>query len=295
MDRIIELQQVVLGYYKLHGRDMPWRQPDADGTFDPYKIMVSELMLQQTQVTRVVPKYHEFVSHFPDIGALADVGLGEVLTVWQGLGYNRRAKYLHIAAREIVEKFNGKIPKRLGELITLPGIGANTAGAILVYAYNQPQIFIETNIRTVFIHHFFNDQDKIDDKEIYPLVEKSVQYFAGWEEKPENRMYFASDALNISNTVPHYRQWFWALMDYGSYLKSTVGNKSRQSSKYAKQSAFSGSLRQIRGQVIKQLILSSQDLHDLKGSINDSRLQSVLDDLLVEGFIKKDGKTYRLS
>ena len=130
-------------------RDMPWREDTR-----PYFVLVSELMLQQTQVSRVIPKFKEFIKHFPDERALASASLGDVLKQWQGLGYNRRAKYLHEAARMIVDEFGGEFPKDQKDMQRLPGVGKNTAGAIAAYSFNQPSVFVETNIRTVFIHHF---------------------------------------------------------------------------------------------------------------------------------------------
>src|SRR6185437_9030478 len=149
-------------YYEAHGRhDLPWRLPAPDGSFDPYKILVSEVMLQQTQVGRVLPKYQQFLSRFPDVKSLATAPLGDVLKMWNGLGYNRRAKFLWLAAQKIVDGFGGVFPSDVQQLELLPGVGANTAGAIRVYAFNKPAIFIETNIRTVYIHHFFDGQKDI--------------------------------------------------------------------------------------------------------------------------------------
>lgn len=239
--------------------DLPWRQPDANGQFDPYKIMVSELMLQQTQVARVIPKYHEFLSKFPDVKALADAELGDVLRAWQGLGYNRRAKFLWQAAQAVNEQ--GIFPRIIPELVKLPGIGPNTAGAIVAYAYNQSVLFIETNVRSVYIHHFFAGQDAVTDKQILELLEKTVDH-----ENP--------------------REFYWALMDYGSHLKATVGNAARASKHYAKQSTFKGSKRQVRGQVLRVLGAGAASLADLRAIIADERLQIVLNDLVTEGLIR---------
>ncbi len=263
-------QGTVWEYYRSNARhDLLWRQPAADGRFDPYVIMVSELMLQQTQVSRVIPKYHDFLGCFPTLEALAVAPLGEVLRAWNGLGYNRRAKYLHQAAQKIVGEYNGQFPTEPKELIKLPCIGSGTAGAILAYAYNQPVIFIETNIRTVFIHHFFNDQANITDKQLEPFVKAMLD-----QETP--------------------REWYWALMDYGSYLKRSVGNRSRQSKSYAKQSRFEGSSRQIRGQIIHSLTIAPKRKADLQKEITDPRLDTVLADLLAEGMIQRQANHFRL-
>jgi A/G-specific adenine glycosylase len=260
---IIEaFQEVVLGHFMSHRRAMPWREPEVDGTFDPYKILVSELMLQQTQVNRVVPKYAEFLEVFPTINTLARGRLDKVLRVWSGLGYNRRAKYLYDAAKQLVSR---AWPWKLQDLIACKGIGPNTAAAILTYAYNQPGVFIETNIRTVFIHHFFHDQTGVSDKAILELVAK---------------------------TLPHqdYRTWYWALMDYGDFLKATIGNKSRQARAYNKQSSFHGSIRQLRGQVLRLLGEKPMSKAVLSQKMSDDRLENVCKDLMSEGLIhQKDG------
>lgn len=263
-----EFSEVLWDHYARAGRsNLPWRQPDSDGSFDPYKIMVSELMLQQTQVARVVPKYHEFLALFPTTEALAKAELGDVLRAWQGLGYNRRAKFLWQAAEQIMQLDH--FPIELTELVKLPGIGANTAGAILAYAFNQPVVFVETNVRTVYIHHFFKDQTDIADKEILQLVGKTL------------------DRENV-------REFYWALMDYGSYLKSTIGNMNKASKHYTKQSAFEGSRRQVRGQVLRELGVTSKTLEELQMTIQDQRLKAVLAELTDEGLIQQNSGRFSL-
>jgi A/G-specific adenine glycosylase len=267
--QISAFQQTVWDYYRAQGRrDLPWRQPEADGTLDPYKVLVSELMLQQTQVPRVIPKFEQFIRQFPSFESLAAAPLRAVLQAWSGLGYNRRAKFLWQTAREVVAVHNGQLPHTSAELITLPGIGPNTAGALLVYAFNQPVVFIETNIRTVFIHHFFAGQQDVHDRDIADLVARTL---------PDNA-----------------REWYWALMDYGTYLKQTVGNLNVLSKHYTKQSAFHGSRRQIRGQVLKLLGQKRQSKRALAGVIADERLAGVLDDLLHEGLVRQAGAYYKL-
>lgn len=198
--RIADFQQVVWDYYATHGRhDLVWRIPHEHG-FDPYAIMVSEIMLQQTQVVRVVPKYQAFMAQFPTIQALADAPLADVLAAWSGLGYNRRAKFLWQAAKAVVEHYGGVMPRTVTELTTLPGVGKNTAGAIAAYAYNSDAVFIETNIRTVFIHHFFADDSAVRDASLEPFICQTVRA--------------ARETVGRSP-----REWYWALMDYGTYLK----------------------------------------------------------------------------
>jgi A/G-specific adenine glycosylase len=261
-------REALWGHYADAARhNLPWRQPEPDGSFDPYKIMVSELMLQQTQVARVIVKYHEFLELFPKASALAAADLGGVLRAWQGLGYNRRAKFLWQAAQAVHER--GSFPATPEGLVKLPGIGANTAGAILAYAYNQPVVFVETNIRTVYIHHFFQDRSDVHDKEIVPLVQQTLDR-------------------------EHPREFYWALMDYGSHLKATVGNLNKASRHYARQSKFHGSRRQVRGQVIQLLGVQSYTLARLRQEIPDERLEAVLAELLAEGMIKRIGARYSL-
>jgi A/G-specific adenine glycosylase len=269
-------QQTVWEYYLAHGRhDLPWRQADANGTLDPYKIMVSELMLQQTQVSRVWPKFVQFTATFPNFAALATAPLASVLQAWSGLGYNRRAKFLWQTAQHVASQYNGKLPATQDELVRLPGIGSNTAGAILVYAFDQPVVFIETNIRTVFIHHFFADHpDKIADKAIVELVQTSLPG--------------KTDEISP-------REWYWALMDYGTWLKQTVGNRSRASAAYAKQSTFQGSRRQIRGQVLRLLGQAPYTLEKLQAEITDERLPAVLADLRAEGFVEQHEQQFCLA
>lgn len=219
-------------------------------------------MLQQTQVQRVIPKYQEFLRAFPSIRKLADAELGDVLRAWSGLGYNRRSKFLHQAAQKIASEHTGVFPADKSGLVGLPGIGENTAGAILAYAFNLPGAFVETNIRTVIIHHFFNDHADIPDKDILEVAAQALDH-------------------------EHPREWYWALMDYGSYLKQTVGNLNRQSKAYTKQSTFVGSKRQLRGKIIALLSAQPMTAASLKKTLNDPRFAAVIDDLLLEGLIRQ--------
>jgi A/G-specific adenine glycosylase len=264
-------QETVWAYYAAHGRvDLPWRQPAADGTFNAYHIMVSELMLQQTQVPRVIPKFNAFITQFPTVHVLAAAPLSAVLTAWSGLGYNRRAKFLWQAAQAIVSAHGGIVPHTQTALISLPGIGPNTAGAILTYAYNEPLVFIETNIRTVFIHHFFADEIEVHDTALRPLIEAAL---------PRTEA----------------RDWYWALMDYGTHLKQTVGNRSRASATYSKQSAFEGSRRQIRGQILRLLTQGPHSMAMLVAANTDERLPAVVQELCSEGMIRLHEQRYTLA
>lgn len=267
--------QTAWEYYQQHGRhDLPWRAANAKDEFDPYNIMVSEVMLQQTQVGRVTPKYQQFIRQFPTVEALAGAPLADVLLAWSGLGYNRRAKFLWQAAQMVVSDYKGNFPQTIPELAALPGIGANTAGAIAAYAFNRPVLFIETNIRTVVIHHVFADETNIKDNLLLPALQEAMDWVLAQGRDP--------------------RQWYWALMDYGTFLKQTVGNLNRQSAAYAKQSKFEGSRRQIRGQVLRLLAAKPLAVEAIAAQISDQRLQPVLDDLTNETIISKRQGQYHL-
>jgi A/G-specific adenine glycosylase len=222
--KIRQFRREVYAYYRRNKRSLPWRT-----TRDPYGILVSEVMLQQTQVSRVVRKYREFLRAFPDVTILARAQLADILKLWQGLGYNRRALLLKNAAYQIVKDFHGAVPSDVESLQKLPGIGYATACAIRAFAFNKPAVFIETNIRSVFIHHFFSSKENVQDAQIVPLV-----------------------VLALDQKNP--RRWYSALMDYGVFLKAAVPNPGRKSSHYYRQSRFHGSRRQLRGRIIKMVI-----------------------------------------
>lgn len=261
-------QNTVWDFYRAHKRVLPWRT-----TKDPYKIFVSEFMLQQTQVSRVLIKYPEFIQKFPNIQALAEAPLASVIRTWQGLGYNRRAKFLKQAAEAIVRSHKDKIPNDFETLQTLPGIGPSTAGGICAFAFNRPFIFIETNIRRVYIHHFFKDRRGVTDAQLAPLIEKTLP-----KENP--------------------REWYWALMDYGSHLPKQTINPNRNSAHYTRQSAFKGSQREVRGAILRLL---SKEKRITLAALNKElgfakeRTQNCLSDLSKEGFVRKLGRAYELA
>lgn len=260
-------QKKIWDFYNQNKRNFPWRQ-----TSNPYHILVSEIMLQQTQTSRVVEKYNTFLHEVPTIKDLALLSIPKLLSLWQGLGYNRRALYLQRSAQEIVTKWNGTIPQNPNELVTLPGIGPNTAASIIVFSYNIPFVFIETNIRRVYIHEFFSDQIDIYDKQILPLIEQTLDH-----KDPRN--------------------WYYALMDYGAHLPKLVSNPNRKSKHYAKQSKFEGSLRQVRGKILKQLLINKMRKTELERSINTTPeyFQMALDQLEKEGFIQISKQTISLT
>lgn len=259
-----EFIQNVWSFYHDNYRSMPWRE-----NTDPYYVLVSELMLQQTQVLRVIPKFESFITQFPDVTLLASAQQVDVLAAWSGLGYNRRAKFLHGAAQQIADGYGGVIPNDETKLITLKGIGPNTARAVLAYAFNQPVVFIETNIRSVYIHEFFADNAEVNDSELLPLIEATLD-----KENP--------------------REWYWALMDYGSHIKRNFRNPSRRSKHHTKQSPFEGSARQIRGRIVKLLLehdYTHKELHEAVGG--DARFEEIIQQLLSENMIaQKNGRFY---
>ncbi len=258
----------VLGHYDEHGRDLPWRR-----TRDPYAILVSEVMLQQTQVPRVIPKYEAFLQAFPDIGTLAAAPLAEVLALWSGLGYNRRAKSLKEAAGIIVAEHASRVPGTLEGLTALPGIGFATAAQVLAFAFGVAVPFIETNIRSVYIHEFFGDAEGVPDSAILPLVDATLD-----RDDP--------------------RTWYYALMDYGTVLKAMVPNPSRRSAHHVKQSRFEGSLRQVRGAVLRELTATpDQDAAALAAAtgFEAERVLAALEALTGEGFLAADGGRYRIA
>lgn len=248
-------------------RDMPWRRDTR-----PYFVLVSELMLQQTQVSRVIPKFEAFITVFPDINSLAAAPLSDVLKNWVGLGYNRRAKYLHAAARKIVTEYGSVFPSDFEEIKKLPGVGEATAGAILTYAFNQPHVFIETNVRTVYINAFFTDDQQVSDKQLIPYIEAT---------------------LDMDNP----REFYWAIMDYGSWLKRVVGKKTHnQSIHYKKQSPLKGSVREIRGQIIRVLGENNQTPEALKEKITfDKRFEPALEGLIKDGLVAIEGDILQLT
>lgn len=261
-------RETVLRFYKKEGRHtLPWRK-----TRDPYRILVSEIMLQQTQVERVIPFYERFIARFPTVSVLAGAPLKEVLVLWQGLGYNRRAKMLHEAAKEVRDLYKGKVPTDPLVLETLPGIGHYTARAVAAFSNNSDVVFIETNIRTALIHSFFPGKEGVHDRELMLLLEKVLR-------KGESRI------------------WYAALMDYGAALKRSGIRINQKSAGYKKQSAFKGSKREVRGALLRALVDGEKTSQALIGIVGKERKEAVLAQLTqlhAEGLIEKKSTKYRL-
>ncbi len=264
-NEISAFRATVYAYYEDHGRAFPWRQ-----TADPYQILVSEVMLQQTQADRAINKYGEFLEAFPDFCSLAAAHLSEVLRMWQGLGYNRRALALKKTAEIVMNEYSGLLPSDDESLRRLPGIGQATAGAVRAFAFGESAVFLETNIRAVFIHYFFGDHQHIRDRDLLDLVKQT---------------------LDVANP----RDWYYALMDYGVLLKRQHVNPGRRSAHYRKQSRFSGSNRELRGKIIRALIQhehasAAQLAKEASASTND--VKKALDELQKHSLIKEAKGTY---
>ncbi len=264
-----QFQDFVFGYYEQYGRhDMAWRH-----TTDPYLITVSEIMLQQTQVTRVETIYPAFIGRFPTIESLATATEADVLAAWQGMGYNRRALSLQKLCRIVQNEYGGMFPENPEILIKLPGIGPATSCSIAAFAFNRPVVFIETNIRRIFIHCFFRNRETVDDADLLPIIAAAL---------PADRS----------------REWYWALMDLGSAMKPVVGNPNRKSRQYEKQSAFEGSMRQARGTILKLMIAQKSGSAEILAKdlgLPADLVRGILDTMTAEGFFVRDARgMYRI-
>ena len=258
-------QKKVLDHYHAHGRALPWRR-----TRNAYRILVSEIMLQQTQVERVLEKYKEFLAVFPNFSALAKAPLRKLFAVWQGMGYNRRALALRTLAQKVVDDHRGRLPSEHEKLLALPGIGKYTAGAVEAFAFNKPVVFMDTNIRRVYIHEFLLERDGIHDDELTPLVEQT---------------------LDTGNP----RKWYNALMDYGTMLKREQINPNQRSVHYTRQSPFENSNRQVRGMILKILVAGAPlTLAQIvkRSGMDPERVKKNIVQLEKEWFIRKKGRTY---
>lgn len=267
-------RQTVWRFYRAHGRhDLPWRK-----THDPYKILVSEVMLQQTQVERVIPFYRTFLKRFPTVRALARAPLPDVLRSWQGLGYNRRAKLLRTAAQELIRTPLSATRLNLVQALEeLPGVGPYTARAVAAFAYNRDVVVVETNIRTVVIHHFFKRDTSIygsiSDAQIEKVLVKVL---------PKGRA----------------RKWYSALMDYGVHLKKSGVRLNARSKRYAKQPRFAGSLREVRGAILRELAKGPLTEAALARPFSRTRrpqLRRALAALGKEGLVRRNGRRFTLA
>lgn len=254
-------------------RDLPWRN-----TYDPYAILLSEVMLQQTQVARVMGRWEQWLGTFPTPADLSAAPLPPVLELWQGMGYNRRALNLKRCAEAIVAEYDGVVPRDKRALLALPGIGPATSAGVRVFAFREPDIYIETNVRTVFIHELFGEQEQVSDKELLPLVEATC---------PQDES---------------VRSWYYSLLDYGAYLKKTQVNPSRKSKHYTRQSKFEGSHRQKRAYLLRRVLEGVSNLDELVRDLAQyeseagrqeparDEVKGILDELQKDGFVEnRDG------
>lgn len=268
-EKFKKFQRTVKDFARRERRDFPWRK-----TRNPYRILVSEIMLQQTQTDRVVGYYREFLKRFPTLKALSTAPLADVIAAWQGLGYNRRARFLWQLARVVTRDHHGRLPRDAETLLLLPGIGSYTANAVCVFAYDTPLPMIETNIRVVFIRHFFSRRKTpIHDRELLPFVERTM------------------DRRNP-------REWFYALMDYGSALKKDHRELNKRSAHYVRQARFIGSRRQLRGIILKHLVRHGTiSAHEIcaQSTFAMRDIRAALEALCRESMVKRAGQQYRLS
>ena len=269
-------------------RDLPWRR-----TYDPYAIWISEVMLQQTQVSRVDGRWQRWLERFPTVDALAAAAPSDVLEEWQGLGYNRRALSVHRAAQAISEA-GGVFPQDPKELVKLPGIGPATAAGIRAFAFNLHGVYLETNVRTVFLHELYPQAEGVPDSELVPLVELTCPASVAT----------AADAAESDETELTPRSWYYALLDYGAYLKKTIPNPSRRSKSHVKQSRFEGSHRQKRAELLRVLLAHKDEggavfetLHQElcqievnagRETLDEQVTLGLLEELAKEGFCQKN-------
>ncbi len=272
VDDAAAFRSAVLGLYAREGRDFPWRR-----TRDPWAIFVSEIMLQQTQTARVEPKYLAWMERFPDAASLAGVDLATLYDAWRGLGYNSRALRLRESARLCAELYDGLPPRDERLLLDLPGVGRYTARAVLAFAYDEPGAFLETNIRAALLFHFFRGADEVPDRDLEAVAEAVLD-----RDDP--------------------RTWYYALMDYGAWLKRREPNPSRRAAAYARQSKFEGSLRQARGAVLRAL--SAGDTAQAGRGVADmaaelgmeyGRVKEAAEGLSRDGLVRLEGETVRFS
>ena len=264
-------------------RNLPWRR-----TRDPYAIFVSEVMLQQTQVARVDGRWQRWLERFPSIDALAAASRADVLEEWQGMGYNRRALALLSAARAVSEQ-GGRMPSDEAALRALPGVGPATAAGIRAFAFDLPGVYLETNVRAVFLHELFPGQIGVPDRELLPLVEACCPYPDG--------------GFDAEDTP---RSWYYALLDYGAYLKRMGENPSRRSAGHTRQSRFEGSRRQKRAELVRLMLAhpegaTTETLHlELSAAEHEAGREPVeaevvnelLGDLSREGFCHLSGDVW---
>lgn len=265
---LLAFRDHVLGFYRDWGRSFPWRE-----TSDPYEVLLSEVMLQQTQTFRAEPKYRRFLELWPTFEDLAAAPLADLLYEWKGLGYNRRALYLSRAAK-MTGQWGWTVPDDPVAIRSLPGVGKSTTAAILCFCYNERAVYLETNVRRVLLTCFFPDETGVKDRTLEALLA---------------RLALLNDDL---------KSWYYALMDYGVLLKELLPNANTRSAHYARQSRFENSNRQIRGLLIHILTESgpkrTDDLLPLLSAFSGERVTRCLGQLEQEGFVEETEAGYAI-
>ncbi|HEV2249161.1 MAG TPA: A/G-specific adenine glycosylase [Candidatus Limnocylindria bacterium] len=270
----------LLAHYRRTARDLPWRR-----THDPYEVLVSEVMLQQTQASRVTPAFERFIKRFPTLEALAAAPLGAVLREWSGLGYNRRARDLHRIARLSPDG----LPRTVAELDALPGIGAYTAGAIASFAFGERVAFADVNIQRVLGRVFLG--------------------------RPGTN----TEAIDLDARAMPKRSsdlWHHALMDLGATLckprnprcgacplrsdckasgsAGTAAAAARHHDRAIRPAAYPDTDRRVRGSIVRALTRADLTITALEQQIGDERVGRLTRALAAEGLVERAGRTYRL-
>lgn len=266
---LVAFKDLILTFYAEHGRHFVWRD-----TTDPYAILVSEVMLQQTQTGRVKPKYEIFLSRWPSFSSLAEATTEELLSVWKGLGYNRRALNLRASAR-LTQRWGWTIPNDQVLIESLPGVGKATCAAIRSFCFGEKSVYLETNIRRVLLTSFYPEEDKVKDKQLELLLH------------------------DLSLINEDMKSWYYALMDYGVLLKALFPNANKRSAHYTKQKRFENSNRQIRGLLIHLLTDTGAKelsvIYDLLSQFEEERILNSLEELEREGFVQECEGVYGIS
>lgn len=296
------IAHILIAWFRQHGRDLPWRH-----TRDPYHILVAEVMLQQTQVDRVIPKYHAFLSLFPSVADLANAPTSAVITAWQGLGYNRRALYLQRTAQAVHQHHAGQFPRTVAALIALPGIGPYTAGAIACFAFEQDVGFLDTNIRRVIMRLHHHPATTVSERTLWQLAEQLVPAAQGWW---WNQAIMELGALICTAQRPTCAQCplrghccdYQARLAADEQLLPMPTPTHKRVAERKKSEPFLGSNRYIRGRIIDALRTqapqSTQQLYlhiqQSYAALTYERLTHIIEKLAADGLITYQADAARL-
>jgi A/G-specific adenine glycosylase len=290
------IAHILIEWFRRHGRNLPWRH-----TRDPYRILVAELMLQQTQVERVIPKYHAFLALFPTVADLANAPTSAVITAWQGLGYNRRAVYLQRTAHAVQHQYAGEFPRSVAELRALPGIGPYTAGAIACFAFEQDVGFLDTNIRRVIVRLHHDPTTETNERDLWQLAEQLVPQEQGWW---WNQAIMELGALICTAQRPKCVQCplrghchdYQARLVADEQLLATPTPPHKRVAERKKSEPFLGSNRYIRGRIIDALRAQAPQtpeqlcahIQQSYPALDQQRLEHLLHGLMADGLIHSD-------